>query len=243
MQNSWKFFIVVELLLLVWAAYQLIGNGPIIFFIAFALINLFYAMKKKRKTSFNQFQKIAGTIVLVLCLLSSPAVWLMIVLAIVFIGLVGVELSGISFFANAPWNKKNIHMVKTTSKEPKSGKRYKRPWIGNQRFGNNTYEWDDINFSIILGDTIVDLGNTLLPKDDNVVIIRKGFGRTRILVPTGIGIMLEHSSMVGTAQFESETYQLRNESIKVYSQNYEESARRLKIVTNTLFGDLEVIVV
>lgn len=44
--------------------------------------------------------------------------------------------------------------------------------------------------AILAGDTIVDLGNTLLPKEDSIVIVRKGFGRTRILVPYGIGILL-----------------------------------------------------
>ena len=132
-------------------------------------------------------------------------------------------------------------MIKTTASEPKSGKKFKRPWIGNQRFGNDTYEWNDINLSVISGDTIIDLGNTLLPKEDNVVIVRKGFGRTRILVPTGIGVMLEHSTMIGVVKFEMEHFQLKNESVKLYSNDYDSAARRLKIVTNTLFGDIEVI--
>lgn len=241
MQSSWRFFIVVEALLFIWAIYQLIDNVPILMFLVFSIINLIYVMKKKRKSSFNQFQKIASLVVLTLCLLSSPAVWLMLVIGVLFIGLKGVEVSGISLFESAPWRKKQMVMVKTTSSEPKAGRRFKRQWIGSQRFGSNTYEWNDINMAIISGDTIIDLGNTLLPKDDNVVIIRKGFGRTRLLVPTGIGVMLEHSTMVGQVSFENESYQLKNESIKLYSQDYDDATRRLKVITNTLFGDVEVI--
>ncbi|MGO3838641.1 MAG: cell wall-active antibiotics response protein LiaF [Vagococcus sp.] len=241
MQSSWRFFIVTELLLFVWAMYQLLDNIPILVFLVFAIINFVYAVKKIHKTSFNYFQKVASLIILTVCLLSSPAVWVMLVFAIIFVGLKGVEVSGIDVLDNAPWRKKQIKMIKTTASEPKSGKKFKRPWIGNQRFGNDTYEWNDINLSVISGDTIIDLGNTLLPKEDNVVIVRKGFGRTRILVPTGIGVMLEHSTMIGVVKFEMEHFQLKNESVKLYSNDYDSAARRLKIVTNTLFGDIEVI--
>ncbi|MGC3124522.1 cell wall-active antibiotics response protein LiaF, partial [Enterococcus faecalis] len=78
----------------------------------------------------------------------------------------------------------------------------------NERIGNNIYESDDINIDLISGDTIIDLGNTLLPKVDNIIIIRKGFGRTRILVPLGVAFLLEHSTFYGTVRFEEEKYQL-----------------------------------
>jgi predicted membrane protein len=120
-----------------------------------------------------------------------------------------------------------------------SGK--KQNWIGNDRIGTQVFEWDDINVAILAGDTIVDLGNTLLPKEDSVVIVRKGFGRTRILVPYGIGILFEHATLYGKVDFDEDTQVLRNETIKIYSEDYDESPRRLKIVTNTLVGDVEVI--
>ncbi|CRH20804.1 conserved hypothetical protein [Carnobacterium maltaromaticum] len=34
---------------------------------------------------------------------------------------------------------------------------------------------------------------------------------------------------------------LKNESVKLYSEQYEESTRKIKIITNILIGDLEVI--
>jgi predicted membrane protein len=81
----------------------------------------------------------------------------------------------------------------------------------------------------------------LLPKEDSIVIVRKGFGRTRILVPYGIGILFEHATLYGKVDFDEDTQVLRNETIKMYSEDYDESPRRLKIVTNTLVGDVEVI--
>ncbi|HAP3313737.1 TPA: cell wall-active antibiotics response protein, partial [Enterococcus faecalis] len=40
---------------------------------------------------------------------------------------------------------------------------------------------------------------------------------------------------------EEEKYQLKNESLKIYSNDYDTNLRRLKIMTNTLVGDVEVI--
>ena len=153
----------------------------------------------------------------------------------------GFEISGVDIAERAPWRKKQMIMVETAAKEPKNGKRFKRRWFANERIGNNIYEWDDINIDLISGDTIIDLGNTLLPKEDNIIIIRKGFGRTRILVPLGVAILLEHSTFYGTVRFEEEKYQLKNESLKIYSNDYDTNLRRLKIMTNTLVGDVEVI--
>lgn len=242
MNSSWKFFFIIEALLLILAGYQLINNPAAIVFLTLAVINLLYALKKSIKTSFNQFQLIVSLVVIGLILLiSSPMIWIMMIFAVVFIGLKGVEVSGVELFQNAPWRKKHMLMVETAESEPKNGRRFKRPWIGNQRIGSNVYEWDDINFTIISGDTIIDLGNTLLPKTDNVIMIRKGFGRTRVLVPVGIGIVLEHSTLLGNVIFEDEFFRIKNESLKVYSQDYDDNNRRLKIVTSTLMGDVEVI--
>ena len=90
-----------------------------------------------------------------------------------------------------------------------NNERKRQQLFGNQRIGNDVYEWDDINIAVISGDTIIDLGNTLLPKDDNIVIVRKGIGRTRILVPLGVAIRLEHATLVGNVLFEEEQFSLK----------------------------------
>ncbi len=137
--------------------------------------------------------------------------------------------------------KKQIMMVQTEQLKTHNNERKRQQLFGNQRIGNDVYEWDDINIAIISGDTIIDLGNTLLPKDDNIVIVRKGIGRTRILVPLGVAIRLEHATLVGNVLFEEEQFSLKNEQIKICSSDYDENPRRLKIITNTLVGDVEVI--
>ena len=187
-----------------------------------------------------------GGILVLIALLSTSAIWFMLIFAILFfVFIVNKPLSTINFsnFENVPWQDKDIIIVETAKSLPKNGKRFKRNWLGNERIGNTVYEWDDINFTIFMGDTIIDLGNTLLPKDESYVIVRKGFGKTRILVPAGIGVMIEHSAFKGKVYFENDAFALNNESVKLYSQQYDENTRKIKLITTVLIGDLEVITI
>jgi lia operon protein LiaF len=241
MNSSWRFFIVVEALLLLFAIWQIVNNVELLLLVLFGIINIYFALRKKTRSGFKNFQLMIGSLIVFFSLVNSPALWLMAVFAILFVGLKGVEISGIDLTKNTFWRKKQMIMVKTDQLKTHNNERKKQQLFGNQRIGNDIYEWDDINITLISGDTIIDLGNTLLPKDDNIVIVRKGIGRTRILVPLGIAISLDHATLVGNVLFEEEQFSLKNESIKIYSNDYDENPRRLKIITNTLLGDVEVI--
>ncbi|WP_086349795.1 cell wall-active antibiotics response protein LiaF [Candidatus Enterococcus clewellii] len=241
MNSPWRFFIIVEALLFIFALWQIIHNTPLLILLIIGVLSVVFALKNNKRNSFGSFSLIMGVILIVISVINSPAFWLMVVFGILFVGLKGVEISGVDLTQRAPWKKKQMMIIETTNVESKNGKKFKRPWFANERIGSNVYEWDDINIDILSGDTIIDLGNTLLPKDDNVIIVRKGFGRTRILVPLGVAVMLEHSTFYGNVTFENEKYHLKNESLKLYSDSYDSNPRRLKIMTNTLVGDVEVI--
>lgn len=97
-------------------------------------------------------------------------------------------------------------MVEMVVKEFKNGKWFKCCWFVNECIGNNIYEWDDINIDLIFGDIIIDLGNMLLLKEDNIIIICKGFGCMWILVLLGVVILLEYLIFYGMVCFEEEKY-------------------------------------
>ncbi len=46
------------------------------------------------------------------------------------------------------------------------------------------------------------------------MIVRKGIGRTRILVPLGVAIRLEHATLVGNVLFEEEQFSLKTNRSK-----------------------------
>ena len=238
MKNPWRFFFVGEALLLLWAVWQIVSSPQLLILLGFGLLCLYMGFKRRKR---NGVWFIIGGVSVFLSLVSSPALWLMLVFGIVFVGLKGIEVSGIDPSKNAFWKKKHITIVESEEPSAHGGTKVKQPLFGNERIGNQVYEWDDINLLAISGDTIIDLGNTILPKRDNVVLVRKGIGRTRILVPLGVGVMVEYATFAGDLIFEGEQSTLRNESLKVYSEDYDENPRRIKIITSTFLGDVEVI--
>lgn len=241
MKSPWRFFFIVEALLLLFAVWQILSNPPLLFLLILGVTCLVLVNRSERKSNFKNFLMVSSSIAILISLLNSPALWLMLIFAILFIGLKGVEITGIDLTKNSFWRKKQMIIVETEEPKADHPLKQKQQWLGNERIGSQVYEWDDINLDILTGDTFIDLGNTLLPKKENVVIVRKGFGRTRILVPAGIAIKLEHSTFIGSVIFEGEETSLKNEKLTIYSPDYSENSRRLKILTNTLVGDVEVI--
>lgn len=238
MHSAWRFFIVIESLLVLAMIWQLGHSGGLLVLAVIGVLFLIYALK----TPHRNFFAVTGAILLLIALFNSVAFWLILIFAILFIGLKGVELSGVQLFQKVPWNEKKMMRVETVEPDLKGGRRFKRKWFSNDRIGTtNVYEWDDINLTVFSGDTIIDLGNTILPKNDSVVLVRKGFGRTRILVPAGISVSVEHATFYGDLSFEDEAYHLKNEAIKLYSNDYDANDRRLKVVVSALVGDVEVI--
>src|SRR5699024_5235272 len=98
-----------------------------------------------------------------------------------------------------------------------------------------------INFTKLIGNTIFDLGNTLLPKDNNIILIRKGIGKTKIIVPEGIAISLNISMLIGKVRIGNEEIDLKNETFHWYTDNYQENNRKIKLVSNVLIGEVEVV--
>lgn len=238
MSHTWRFFLMIEGILLLFAAWQ-IFHQPLL--IILLLSGLYFCFLGYRTTKPKKIMQLLGVLLTILALLNSSAIWLMLLFTILFIGVKGVELSGIQLFQKTNFQKKKMVIVETIEPTIHQPTKKKVMWLGDEQIGKEIFEWDDIIINNLAGDTIIDLGNTLLPKQDNIVMIRKGFGKLRILVPSGVGIHLHQQTMLGTTRFEEQELELRNEEISLYSKEYDKSQRRLKIISTTLIGDVEVI--
>ncbi len=118
----------------------------------------------------------------------------------------------------------------------------KNRWFGNQDHSQDQYGFEDINIVRLFGNDVVDLDSTILVGRDNIVVIRKTFGKTKIILPIDVEVSVSAASVYGRVQFLNLSYwDLRNESIAVSSPGYQDAHKRVKIVTNSLFGDVEVI--
>ena len=107
-------------------------------------------------------------------------------------------------------------------------------WFGDHSIGKDIYEWEDVNFSKVLGDTVVDLGNTILPKKENIVMIRQGIGDIKLLIPEEAGVSLDVSLLLGKVKVDNDVLDLKNETLKWQSPAYAENSRNIKIVLNLL---------
>lgn len=133
-------------------------------------------------------------------------------------------------------------MVKFDDVEKDTAKLERNRWFGNDnRTTDDIYSWSDINFTKLMGNTIFDLGNTILPKDQNIIIIRKGFGSTKILVPDEVAISLDVSILAGGLKIGKEYISMKNETFKWQSERYDTTARKIKLVANVLVGEVEVV--
>ncbi|WLR51162.1 cell wall-active antibiotics response protein LiaF [Bacillus tianshenii] len=122
----------------------------------------------------------------------------------------------------------------------------RKPLFENNLFGQNrtmeeVYEWNDVNIQTGVGDTVIDLSYTVLPKGEAVIAIRNVVGNVRILVPYEVELSVHHSVVAGaTTILEHEESKVFNQTISFQTADYDEATQKLKIITSMLVGDLEV---
>ncbi|KRN29712.1 hypothetical protein IV38_GL000600 [Lactobacillus selangorensis] len=249
MRRPWQLFFIIETILLVILGWQIFSNQATLSFLIIGIVSLVWAQHRRSRHHSGSFLTLFGTLTIGITILINVSAWLMVFVGLLFMffGLdASSRLDGLHpgrWWPHAPWQKKHFMPVNTREPQSKDGKKIQHPWFGSQTIGLQVFEWDDLNFAVAAGDTIIDLGNTILPQEDNVIMIRKGIGKTRILVPVGTSVMIDHSAMLGGLTFQNEHLKLHNEQVKLYSDHYDEGSRKLKIMTNVLVGDLEVLYV
>ena len=57
MNSSWRFFVVVEALLLLFAVWQIVNNTGLLLLVIFGIFNIYLAMRKYPRTKFQNFQR------------------------------------------------------------------------------------------------------------------------------------------------------------------------------------------
>jgi len=143
--------------------------------------------------------------------------------------------------------KKQSHkiVVQTVEPEPKSSVKKKQPFIknlfiGSQKKVNEVFEWDDINIQCGLGDTVVDLGMTMLPPGESTVVIRSLIGNVQLLVPFDASVVVNHSGISGKLKVFNEETEIFNSNIIYHPDSNEQAIRTIKIITNVMIGNVEV---
>ncbi|MGZ7246429.1 LiaF domain-containing protein, partial [Streptococcus pyogenes] len=81
------------------------------------------------------------------------------------------------------YEKKNQYTHIILDDQPLEAQKEKSQWFGNQIHSKDQYGFEDINIIRLFGNDIIDLDEGVLVGRDNIVVIRKTFGRTKIVVP------------------------------------------------------------
>ncbi len=221
--------------------FQLFTNHHLLYLFVLGIIFVGIAVQLK-----NRFIRtnglFFGILMILLSVFSTWGIWLAGSILIVYGLSYGRKLIKKYFSDDSEWIWKKKRYVSVKLEEPSDRfDTQRQEWIGVQKIGKDTFEWDDINISQLMGDTIIDLGNTVLPNEQNTIMIRKGIGRIRVIVPIGIGVKLCHNAFIGEAKFDGQQLELKNETITMYSERFESSHKKIIIISSVLVGEIEVI--
>lgn len=236
---------VIMILLSVWLLYEVTHSGLMMTFLILGLMFLFlYKTSPKQSPKRTDFLWIS--IVLFLAsFLFTTAFWALVVTFLL------VELNSDQklldtirdplFRKKQYWREKEFISVEWEEHEEKDTRLYRNKWFGDDDVGKDVFEWEDKNIQKVLGDTFFDFGNTILPKRENIIILRKGFGDTKLLIPRDVAVSINVSIALGKLIIDDEEFNMKNETIKWRSKDYYDSQRRIKIAASTLIGEVEVI--
>ncbi|MEI5908641.1 cell wall-active antibiotics response protein LiaF [Bacillus spongiae] len=230
---SWTVLIGIILLLLEISLYD---GGPILVL----LVNLIciYFGRNHYEATFGKILFWFGLISLVITILNTFAFKFLLIAILVYV------------VVRYAQSKENPHHHKL--KVPDEGGGYadeivrsqplfQNKWIGSQETTERVYEWNDINVQGGIGDTVVDLSYTVLPKGESVIFIRHFLGNIKILVPYEVEVNIQHSVIAGATNiFGIEEKTHFNKVFYYKTTRYEQATSKVKIVTSLGIGDIEV---
>ena len=123
-------------------------------------------------------------------------------------------------------------------------KKEKNRWFGNLHHFSSyqTCRFNDINLFRLMGKDTIHLEHVILTNHDNVIILRKIVGTTRIIVPIDVEVSLSVNSLYGDLTFLDQPKRaLRNEQFHQETRDYLKSPKSVKILLTTMIGDVEVV--
>ena len=207
-------------------------EGGLVFSVLFSGLMLYIGWKKYRKLWGKVFFWI-GLITLVFTILSMIAVRFLIV-AVIFL-----------FVRDYFKSRQNAERVTPEILEEELPHHQEpllqQKFFGNQSTRDQSYQWSDINIHGGLGDRIIDLSQTVLPRDEAVISIRHLVGNIVIYVPYEVEVTIHHSAVIGRAAiFQYRKSKLFNQVVSYQTPGYSTARPRVKIITSLLSGDVEV---
>ncbi|GEK91496.1 cell wall-active antibiotics response protein LiaF [Alkalibacterium kapii] len=237
-------FKAVLTVLFIWLLYQIVHNP--IFFIFLLLALLFFSLYNTSKDKQKHIKYFWISLVFFISsFIFTSAFWILLLLFLLF------QLSSDEklldtvrdpFFRKKQyWRDKEYISIQWSEVEKTELKLYRNKWLGDDAVGKDIFKWEDHNHQKLIGDTFFDLGNTILPIKENILMVRKGFGDTKLFIPKDVALSLNVNIILGKLIIDGEVFDLKNETVKWQTENYDTALRKIKVVCSTVIGEIEVV--
>ena len=229
--RKFQIFLFIEACLLTGALIMMVSEH----FSRFLLILLLFLLLIRYYTGRqgNNFILVAVSILFFFIIMLNPFVILAIFVALIY-----------SLFLLYPMMNQEREDTNLIFEEVVTVKREKNRWFGNLHHFSSyqTCRFDDINLFRLMGKDTIHLEHVILSNHDNVIILRKLVGTTRIIVPVDVEVSLSVNSLYGDLTFfDQPKRSLRNEQFHQETRDYLKNPKSVKILLTTMVGDVEVV--
>ena len=229
--RKFQIFLFIEACLLTGALITMVSehfSRFLLILLLFLLLIRYYTGKQG-----NNFILVAVSILFFFIIMLNPFVILAIFVALIY-----------SLFLLYPMMNQEREDTNLVFEEVVTVKREKNRWFGNLHHFSSyqTCRFDDINLFRLMGKDTIHLERVILSNHDNVMILRKLVGTTRIIVPVDVEVSLSVNSLYGDLTFFDQSKRaLRNEQFHQETRDYLKSPKSVKILLTTMVGDVEVV--
>lgn len=229
--RKFQIFLFIEACLLTGALIMMVSehfSRFLLILLLFLLLIRYYTGKQG-----NNFILVAVSILFFFIIMLNPFVILAIFVALIY-----------SLFLLYPMMNQEREDTNLVFEEVVTVKREKNRWFGNLHHFSSyqTCRFDDINLYRLMGKDTIHLEHVILSNHDNVIILRKLVGTTRIIVPVDVEVSLSVNSLYGDLTFfDQPKGALRNEQFHQETRDYLKSPKSVKILLTTMVGDVEVV--
>ena len=229
--RKFQIFLFIEACLLTGALIMMVSehfSRFLLILLLFLLLIRYYTGKQG-----NNFILVAVSILFFFIIMLNPFVILAIFVALIY--------SLILLYPMMNQEREDTNLV---FEEVVTVKREKNRWFGNLHHFSSyqTCRFDDINLFRLMGKDTIHLEHVILSNHDNVIILRKLVGTTRIIVPVDVEVSLSVNSLYGDLTFfDQPKRSLRNEQFHQETRDYLKSPKSVKILLTTMVGDVEVV--
>ncbi|MEW4355262.1 cell wall-active antibiotics response protein LiaF [Streptococcus pneumoniae] len=226
-----QFFILIEVILLSLALITILSGhfSRLLLFLVLFLLLIYYYFGKQR----NSMLLVGSSLLLFFVIMLNPFVIASILFAIIY-----------GMIVAYPYLYKENREIDLQFDEHVTSKSEKNRWLGSlHHFSDQSHCcFDDINLCRLAGQDTIHLERVIVAQHDNVIVLRKVAGNTRIILPVDVGVSLNVNHLYGELTFlDQPIYDLRNENLTVKSPDFETANKTVKIVLATFVGNVEVI--